>query len=296
MARTLTDARFWEQIIASGFTPPLDRSLDEMTVELVELLGDPDPYRRDGLGHQVLARWIEDGVYDDLLTGLGDGMCEGLTVGLGESDTDTVFRRSFSILIVAAALDRDNIVRQLHPTTVMRWGDEGLAWYVKECDLRGWVEGCGWAHAVAHGADFIAALAQSRHVDEGGMMVLLDAIADRLVAPTKYALTQGEDERLAYATMTLLHRNTVDMGLLGPWIERLAESWEVPSGPVPPAADNTIRYVRALHAQLLLGVRSRPGAKDTDHYRTSIDIRVELLGAIQQALRTVGPWYRPRTR
>ena len=292
----MTDARYWEQIIASGFTPPLDRSLDELTVELVELLGDPDPYRRDGLGYQVLSRWIEDGVYDDLLTGLGDGMCEGLTVGLGESDTDTVFRRSFSILIIAAALDRDNIVRLLHPTTVMRWGDEGLAWYVKECDLRGWVEGHGWAHAVAHGADFIAALAQSRHVDEGSMMVLLDAIADRLVVPTRYALTQGEDERLAYATMTLLHRNTVDMGLLGPWIERLAESWEVASGPVPPAADNTIRYVRALHSQLLLGVRGRPGAKDTDHFGGPIEIRVELLGAIQQALRTVGPWYRPRTR
>jgi hypothetical protein len=227
----MTDARYWEQIIATGFTPPLDRSLDEMTVELVELLGDSDPYRRDGLGYRVLSRWIEDGVYDDLLTGLGDGMCEGLTVGLGESDTDTVFRRSFSILIVAAALVRDNIVTLLHPTTVMRWGDEGLAWYVKECDLRGWVEGHGWAHAVAHGADFIAALARSRHVDEGSMMVLLDAIADRLVAPTRYALTQGEDERLAYATMTLLHRNTVDIPAR-PWIERLAESWEVPSGPV----------------------------------------------------------------
>lgn len=292
----MTDARYWEQIIATGFTPPLDRSLDEMTVELVELLGDPDPHLRDDLGYVVLSRWIADGVYDDLLTGLGDGMCEGLTVGLGEADTDTVFRRAFSILIVAAALNRDNVVRLLHPTTVMRWGDEGLAWYVKERDLRGWIDGHGWAHAVAHGADFIATLAQSRHVDEGGLMVLLDAIADRLVAPTPYPLTQGEDERLAYATMTLLHRNLVDMGLLGPWVERLADSWEVPSGPVPPSADNTIRYVRALHAQLLLGVRGLPAATDADLYSGPIEVRIELLGAIQQALRTVGPWYRPRTR
>ena len=292
----MTDARYWERIVATGFAPPLDRSLDELTVELVELLGEPDPHLRDDLAYGVLSRWIEDGLYDDLLTGLGDGMCEGLTVGLGESDTDTVYRRSFSILIVAAALDRDNVVRLLHPTTVMRWGDEGLAWYVKERDLRGWVDERGWAHAVAHGADFIASLAQSRHVDEGGLMVLLDAIADRLVAPTPYHLTQGEDERLAYATMTLLHRNLVDMGLLGPWLERLAESWEVPSGPVPPSADNAIRYVRALHAQLLLGVRGQPGAKDAAHYGGPIEVRVEPLGAIQQVLRTVGPWYRPRTR
>ncbi len=292
----MTDARYWERIVATDFAPPLDRSLDEMTVELVEMLGDPDPHVRDQLAYAVLSRWIEDGLYDELLTGLGDGMCEGLTVGIGEIGTETVLRRAFSILIVAAALARDNIVRVLHPTTVIRWGDDGLAWYVKERDLRGWVEGQGWAHAVAHGADFIAALAQSRHVDEGGLMVLLDAIGDRLVAPTPYAFTQGEDDRLAYATMTLLHRNLVDMGLLGPWVERLADSWEIASGPIPPAADNTIRYIRALHAQLLLGVRGLPGAADAGHYRESIEVRVELLGALQQALRTVGPWYRPRTR
>jgi hypothetical protein len=293
VTRTATDATYWEKIVKEDFTVPEDRPLDDLSVELVEMLGDTDPHVRDELALQVFRSWIKRGVYDDLLPAVGDGMCEGLTVGLGEDGSNSVFRRSFSILILAAVLTRDNVIHGVHPTNVLRWGDQGLGWFVKERDLRGFVLGSGWAHAVAHGADFIGALARSRHLDEGGLMVILDAIADRLLAPTPYALTQHEDERLAYATMALLHRNLVDMALLGPWVERLASSWVgTEFGPTPAEVANTVNYVRALHAQLLLGVRDLPGS-DQPYFKDTIGVRVELLGALQHAMRTVGPWYRP---
>jgi Protein of unknown function (DUF2785) len=296
VTRTATDATYWEKIVEGDFAVPEDRPLDDLTVELVELLGDTDPHVRDELAWRVFTTWIHRGVYDDLLAGVGDGMCEGLTVGLGEDGSDTIFRRSFSILILAGVLTRDNEIHAVHPTNVLRWGDQGLGWFVRERDLRGFVPGCGWAHAVAHGADFMAALTRSRHLDEGGLMVILDAIADRLLAPTSYALTQQEDDRLAYATMALLQRNVVDMALLGPWVERLASSWEQgepTQQPVPAQVANTIHYVRALHAQLLLGVQDLPWATDQSYFQATIGVRVELLGALQHALRTVGPWYRP---
>lgn len=293
MTRTATDAMYWEKIVEGDFAVPEDRPLDDLSVELVEMLGDRDPHVRDELAWQVFRSWIKRGVYDDLLAGVGDGMCEGLTVGLGEGGSDSVFRRSYSILILAAVLTRDNVIHGVHPTNVLRWGDQGLGWFVKERDLRGFVAGSGWAHAVAHGADFIGALARSRHLDEGGLMVILDAIADRLLAPTQYALTQHEDDRLAYATMALLHRNLVDMALLGPWVERLVSSWDrAEPGPTPAEVANTVNYVRALHAQLLLGVRDLPWS-DQPYFKDTIGVRVELLGALQHAMRTVGPWYRP---
>jgi hypothetical protein len=293
VTRTATDATYWEKIVEDDFAVPEDRPLDDLSVELVEMLGDTDPHVRDELAWQVFRSWIERGVYDDLLAGVGDGMCEGLTVGLGEDGSDSVFRRSYSILILAAVLTRDNVIHGAHPTNVLRWGDQGLGWFVKERDLRGFVAGSGWAHAVAHGADFIGALARSRHLDEGGLMVILDAIADRLLAPTPYALTQHEDDRLAYATMALLHRNLVDMALLGPWVERLVSSWDrAGPGPTPAEVANTVNYVRVLHAQLLLGVRDLPSS-DQPYFKETIGVRVELLGALQHAMRTVGPWYRP---
>ena len=91
-------------------------------------------------------------------------MAAGLGVGLGERDTDSVFRRSFSALMLGECI----APRQRRPLVaggkVLDWGDRVATWLLREHDLRGFVPGKGWAHAVAHGADAIGALAQSPHV------------------------------------------------------------------------------------------------------------------------------------
>ena len=42
---------------------------------------------------------------------------------------------------------------------MLEWGDAIATWLLRERDLRGFVPGKGWAHAVAHGADALGALA-----------------------------------------------------------------------------------------------------------------------------------------
>ena len=89
----------------------------------------------------------------------------GLAVGIGEDGTDTVFRRSFSALVLAECLERATSADRDRPasptTTVLRWGDRVAGWLVRERDLRGYVPGKGWAHALAHGADALGVLAQA---------------------------------------------------------------------------------------------------------------------------------------
>src|SRR4051794_13048681 len=99
---------YWEQVQATGLAVPTDRPLDELTAELTRMLGDPDPALRDGIAYPALTTWLDRGVYDDLLTGLGDGMALGLLVGLGEVGDDTVFRRSQSALVLGRCIERDN--------------------------------------------------------------------------------------------------------------------------------------------------------------------------------------------
>src|SRR5687768_12607728 len=99
---------YWQEVLSKGLAVPSDRHLEDLTVELTLMLGSPDPAQRDGTAYPALATWIERGVYDDLLPGLGDGMAAGLSVGLGERGTDSVFRRSFSALALAECLARDN--------------------------------------------------------------------------------------------------------------------------------------------------------------------------------------------
>ena len=246
---------FWEQVKANDHAVPGDRPLDELTTELTRMLGDADPSRREGLAYPTLAAWVSAGVYDDLLQGFGDGMAVGLGVGLGESGTDTVFRRSFSSRVLAECLLRDIDQHLLVGDAVLRWGDRIASWFVRERDLRGFVPGKGWANTLAHGADAIGALAGSRAMGRPELTVLLDVVSDRLVAPTEHRLVQGEADRMSLATMTILRRDLIDVDVLEPWMARLVEQApQTESVGTDPSSsnDNVESYLRSLHLQLAL--------------------------------------------
>ncbi len=244
---------FWEGVAAQGHPVPHDRSLVELTTELTVMLGDTDPHVRDGLAYPTLATWVGEGVYDDLLEGLGDGMASGLTVGLGEDGTDTVFRRSFSALVLAECVARTTERGLLPDEVVLRWGDRLAGWLVRERDLRGYVPGKGWAHAVAHGADALGVLAGSPALGPLELTVLLDVVADRLLAATGTRLVHGEDDRLAAATTQVLRRDLVGIEVLEPWVARLAAQ-AGPSGEPPSVVGATAQaFLRALHLEVLLG-------------------------------------------
>jgi hypothetical protein len=248
---------YWDQVQAADFEVPTDRPLDDLTAELTTMLGSTRPEVRDGTAFPALATWIDRGVYDDLLIGLGDGMVAGLSVGLGESGTDTVFRRSFSALIVAACLERDNEQHLLPVGKILDWGDRVAVWFLTEKDTRGYVPDKGWAHAVAHGADAIGALGESPHLGAAEHEALLDILAERLVQqPADQPLASGEPDRMALAAMQVLRRDTLATDLLEPWVHRIGAAANPFVGPVdhdpyaPTAAAQA--FLRALFVQLSL--------------------------------------------
>jgi len=256
------ESAFWDRVVAEGHKVPADRPLADLTAELTTMLGSADPYLRDGIAYPTLATWVSEGVYDDLLQGLGDGMTAGLAVGIGEQGTDTVFRRSFSALVLTGCIERASALASgragVPDETVLRWGDRVAGWLVRERDLRGFVPGKGWAHAVAHGADALGALADSAVMGRMELTVLLDVVADRLIAPTTARLVHGEDDRLAFATMKILRRDVVALDVLEPWVARLADhSRPVHTGDDDPylVTGNVQAFLRALHLQLALAPR-----------------------------------------
>jgi len=244
---------YWKQVIDRGLQVPTDRPLDDLTAELTSMLGSPDPALRDGTAYPALATWVDRGVYDDLLVGLGDGMAAGLAVGLGERDTDTVFRRTFSVLVLAAVIERDSAAQLLPADQVLRWGDRVVSWLLRECDLRGYVPGKGWAHAVGHGADAVATLAGSRHFGVTELTVLLDVLADRVLT-AEPQLMSGEPDRVASAVMAVLRRDLVPVKVVEPWVARLVASGNpyVLRGDRDPylETNNVQQLLRSLYLQL----------------------------------------------
>jgi hypothetical protein len=274
-------ASYWRQVQEADFEVPADRPLDDLTAELTRMLGSNDPVVRDGTAYPALATWTSRGVYDDLLSGLGDGMAAGLAVGLGESESDSVFRRSFSVLVLGECVARDNAAGLVPPGKVMEWGDRIFTWYVRERDLRGYVPGKGWAHAIAHGADAIGTLAESPHLGKTELTVLLDVMADRVTLPAETHFVHGEPDRMAAATLNVLRRNLVPLSVLEPWVSRLAAAAtaRVPRGTDPfLRRGNSESFLRALHLQLALA--PNPPA-----------VRPDLLLVLVDALRRTNPYY-----
>ncbi len=272
---------YWSQVKASGLAVPDDRPLTELTTELTTMLGSPDAHMRDGLAYPALATWVDRGVYDDLIVGLGDGMAAGLTVGLGEQGTDSVFRRAFSVLVLAECIDRDNEQGLVPPAKLLEWGDHIASWYLRERDVRGFVPGKGWAHAVAHGADAIGVLARSVHFGRNELTVLLDVIGDRVLEPVDAPYVHGEPDRMALAVMTVLRRNVVPLSVVEPWVARITEGAKhAHDGETDPflAAANAEMFLRALHLQLAIA----PGPPE---------IRPDLLLVVMAALRSTNPSY-----
>lgn len=276
------------QIVDADFPVPLDRPLAGVTADLVRALGDPDPVLRDDLALPVLATWIERGVYDDLLVGLGDGLATGLRSGIGEQGTDSVFRRSFSAIALAECLQRDTEVRRVPGGKVLEWGDRLTTWFLAEQDTRGRVAGHGWAHAVAHGADALGVLAGSPNLGREELQVVLEVLADRVVRPSTSPddlLVAGEPDRLASAVLAALRRDLVVVDHLEGWVARLTDAAEVAvtgtrdgAAVEDPylAAGNLQAFLRALHLQLVLA--PEPPA-----------VRSDLLLLLVDALRRTNP-------
>jgi hypothetical protein len=164
-----------------------------------------------------------------------------------------------------------------------------MSWYSRERDLRGFVPGKGWAHAVAHGADALGALARSPVLGRLELTVILDVIADRLLTPTESFFVCGEGDRLAYATMHLLRRDILGIDVLEPWVARLAAG-AVGRGSVDRnpylVAGNVQSYLRSLHLQLALNTASAGHPA----------VRSDLLLVLTEQLRTTNPAYFPPAR
>ena len=214
---------YWSQVKAGGLAVPDDRPLTELTTELTTMLGSPDPHVRDGLAYPTLATWVDRGVYDDLLTGLGDGMAAGLTVGLGEQGTDSVFRRAFSVLVLAECIDRDNHEGLLPAGKLLEWGDRIATWYLRERDLRGFVRRQGLGpHGRPRRRRHRGARRGRPHLGRNELTVLLDVHRRPAAGARRRRLAHGEPDRMALATMTVLRRNVVPITVVEPWVARIA--------------------------------------------------------------------------
>lgn len=215
------DKAFFQSIKASNFAPPSSPSADEVALVLLDCLASPDPELRDTLAYDIVGRWIRRGVLKpDTMKRMAQSLEPNLKLGLGEAGTPTVFRRTFSALVLADLVSQDNRAPYLEASAVKALLEAALAYLPSERDLRGYDNQLGWMHGVAHGSDLLFRLAQSKHVETKDLPRVLEAVASKVAPTGEHFYNFGEDERLARPVIAVLARGAPSAKDWSEWIER----------------------------------------------------------------------------
>jgi hypothetical protein len=210
-----------------------ENSVDLTTEEISELsnvmlnfIGSTDSELRDGLIYSFFSTWIrekrfsEEKLSDILLICLDNNH---LFLGLGEVDTDTVFTRSFAILIIATIIYYHNHESSFLTVEELKNASKRVLTYaIKEQDLRGFVTGKGWAHSVAHMADCLDEIAQCSLLGREQLEQILTIIQTKM-KNKQLIFAFGEDERMVTPALSVIKRNILREEEIIQWLERFVE-------------------------------------------------------------------------
>jgi hypothetical protein len=222
------DKKFWLAMRENQYIIPEGHTIENLMEELLEGIGSIDPEIRDVICYETYANWLEQGkVPPDLVQTCTSRLLENLTHGLGEKDTDTIFLRSFSALLLAETVHHDNKTSLLEKSEVSDIFAKSLAYLKGEHDPRGYVDGKGWAHALAHTADLLYTLASNRFMERAELEQILYAITSKLTESTDWVYRHGEDDRLMQTAAGVVQRNLLDENSYTAWLASCLEpSWK----------------------------------------------------------------------
>jgi len=174
---------------------------------MVEHIGSTDSELRDQLIYSSFYQLIieKNKIEHELLNELLE-LClsDLLFKGIGENETDTVFTRSFTTLLIALILYRDNEDNFLSQEMVFKIKDILLDYINLEKDLRGYVSGKGWAHSVAHVTDAIDELVKSPKIDKKFHLKILKVLWSKVFVSTSVYI-HDEDERILIPILEMVN-------------------------------------------------------------------------------------------
>jgi hypothetical protein len=218
------DKEFWISLSRNDFQIPEGYTQSNLTEILFSYLASTDPDLRDEIAYTVYANWLKREMYSqEEVTSHTERLLSNLEKGIGETESDTVFLRAFSILLLAEIVHNDNKKPILEKDQIESILEKAL-WYLDaEKDPRGYIPVKGWAHALAHTADLLLVLARNRSIDAADLSRMLSAISSKMVHSTAHIYIQGEDERLARAVLEILRRDLIPSGQVESWSKSMTQ-------------------------------------------------------------------------
>jgi hypothetical protein len=185
--------------------------VDSLIEKMLNHIGSTDPELRDTLIYSTFAKLI---MGDYLSPKQMEHIMEvcldpyHLYFKIGEQETDTVFTRSFSVLVMALITEKDRLSHFLKRDILNQAFEASIDYLNREQDIRGFVKGKGWAHSTAHGADLLAEVITHPSFSIERFQKCLDTIKECLFKESAegFPYMDDEGERLIFPIEAMLER------------------------------------------------------------------------------------------
>lgn len=204
------------------YSVPSDINAYELSLEMMNYMGDTDGEMRNDLAFDILVEWIMTDVikreeaYEIFLIALDENH---LFNGLGEIG-DSVFDRSFCVEVVACIIYKHR--ERLSEDDILNAFNKVIKLYNEDIDVRGYVKGKSWAHSAAHGADALYELANCEVIGYKELKVILNAILKKIKV-NYYGYINYEDERMICVFKAVLERELIPIEEIQEWIRSLGD-------------------------------------------------------------------------
>ncbi len=204
------------QRLESGKTNWKQQNQRQLILSMQLHIGSLDSELRDNLIYGSFYELIHEKnlLEHSLLTELLEECKNNLLCkGIEESESDLVFTRTFTSLLITLILYRDNADDFLSQQKISDCKDKVLAYLSAETDVRGYVPGKGWAHSVAHMADAIDELVKNPKLNKAYYSEIVSALYNAILQE-KYAFIHNEDERILVPIFTMLEQGLQEQEII----------------------------------------------------------------------------------
>jgi hypothetical protein len=259
------------QTIASQDYGATREDIQALVPVMLKFIGVPDSELRDKLIYSTLATWIYRGNFSsnelqELLQQVLDN--EHLFYKLGEENTDSVFTRAFSVLLLPPVLWY-HCQQPFLTSEILKGTLQKVMFYLySEKDLRGYEREKGWAHAVAHTAGALGGFVECKEIGRDELIRILELIT-QVASTEKSVYTHGEDERLSFTVINIFRRSELKTEEKVAWLESFTLEVQK-AGPMPDPEGycksiNVKHFLRTLYFEFL-----RADLEDKQRYLETI--------------------------
>lgn len=199
-------------------------ALDYLIDGMLFYIGDSDAQLRDKTIYHAFCYLIceSDCLSKGKLLGIRDVICDQqhLFYKIGNKNDDSVLTRSFSILVVALLIHRNQQSSFMNQEQLSHTKECVLSYFEQECDYRGYDQRVGWIHAIAHCADALDEIVLSNGCTHEDCQRILNQGIKIFLNDTIFFMHE-EDERFVTVIQSMLNLQLIQRSELEAFQQQL---------------------------------------------------------------------------